>query len=95
MPPQQIKGMRNIKIGNFTDSFHACFNLYCFAGVFQEVEMVPTYKCIDIGLSCSYEASDKSETELMKKIADHTAKAHNMKTIPPDVMKKIKRAIKQ
>ncbi len=57
--------------------------------------MVPTFKCIDIGLSCSFEATAKTEDEVMKKVADHAAKAHNMKTIPPDVMPKIKKAIKK
>ena len=56
--------------------------------------MVLTFKCIDIGMSCSFEATGKTDAEVMKKVADHAAKAHNMKTIPPDVMTKIKKAIK-
>ena len=33
--------------------------------------------------------------ELMKKIADHAKSAHKMETVPPDVMAKIKKAIKK
>jgi len=56
---------------------------------------MPSFKCKDTGMSCSFEAIDKTEDELMKKIAEHAGKAHNMKTIPPDVMGKVKKAIKK
>jgi predicted small metal-binding protein len=56
---------------------------------------MPSFKCKDIGMSCGFEASAKTEDELMKKIAEHASKAHNMKTIPPDVMDKVKKAIKK
>jgi predicted small metal-binding protein len=47
-------------------------------------------------MDCPFEASAASDEELMKKIAEHAEKAHNMK--PPfsaDMMKKIKNAIKE
>jgi predicted small metal-binding protein len=56
---------------------------------------MPSFKCKDIGMACGFEATASNETELMKKIADHASKAHNMKTVPPDVMQKIKSAIKK
>ena len=40
-----------------------------------------------------FEATAKTEDELIKKIAEHANKAHNMKTIPPDVMAKVREAI--
>lgn len=56
---------------------------------------MPSFKCKDIGMSCSFEATAKTEDELIKKIADHAGKAHSMETIPPDVMSKVRKAIKK
>jgi predicted small metal-binding protein len=56
---------------------------------------MPSFKCQDTGLNCNFEASANTEDELMKKIAEHARKVHNMKTIPPDVMDKVKKAIKK
>jgi predicted small metal-binding protein len=46
-------------------------------------------------MDCPFEASAKTEDELMNKIAAHAASAHNMKTVSPDMMEKIKKAIKK
>lgn len=54
-----------------------------------------SFKCRDIGMKCDFGATAKTQDELMKKIAEHARKAHNMKTIPPDVMEKVKKAIKK
>ena len=56
---------------------------------------MPSFKCKDIGMDCAFEATAETEDELMKKIAEHASEAHNMKTIPPDVMEKVKDAIKK
>ena len=56
---------------------------------------MPSFKCRDTGMSCGFEATAKTQEELMKKIADHAGKVHNMKPIPPDVMAKVKKAIKK
>ena len=56
---------------------------------------MPSFKCKDTGMICSFEATAKTEDELMKKIAEHASKAHNMKTIPADVMSKVKKAMKK
>ncbi len=57
-------------------------------------EAMPSFKCRDIGMACNFEATAKTEDELMKKIAEHDRKAHNMKTMSPDMMEKVKKAIK-
>jgi len=56
---------------------------------------MPSFKCRDIGMKCAFEATAKTEDELMKKIAEHAGKAHNMKMIPPDLIGKVKKAIKK
>ena len=56
---------------------------------------MPSFKCKDIGMACSFETSAATESELMTKIAKHASEAHGMKAVPPDVMDKIKKAIKK
>ncbi len=56
---------------------------------------MPSFKCKDLGMACSFEATAGTEAELMTKISEHASKAHNMKTIPPDLMAKVKQAIKR
>jgi predicted small metal-binding protein len=56
---------------------------------------MPSFKCKDIGMACPFEASAKTEDELMKQIGEHAAKVHDMKTVPADMMVKIKKAIKK
>jgi predicted small metal-binding protein len=46
-------------------------------------------------MNCSFEATAKTEDELMKKILEYASKTHNMNTISPDMMAKIKKAIKK
>jgi len=47
-------------------------------------------------MNCKFEATAKTEEELMKKITDHAAKVHNMKApFAPDMMAKVKKAIKK
>jgi len=47
-------------------------------------------------MKCDFEATAKTEEELMKKITDHAAKVHNIKApFPPDMMAKVKKAIKK
>ena len=55
---------------------------------------MPSFVCKDIGLDCPFKAEAKTQDELMKKIAAHAASAHGMKTVPPETMAKIKKAIK-
>ena len=56
---------------------------------------MPSFKCSDTGMVCPFETSAATETELMTKIAKHASEAHGMKTITPDVMEKVKKAIKK
>ena len=55
---------------------------------------MPSFKCKDIGMDCKFEATAKTQDELMKKISTHAASAHKMTKVPPETMTKIKKAIK-
>lgn len=57
---------------------------------------MPSFKCKDLGMKCNFEATAKTEEELMKKITEHATKVHNMKPpFSPDMMDKVKKAIKK
>ena len=45
-------------------------------------------------MECSFTATAESETELMKKVAEHAKSAHNMNSIDSATMEKIKKAIR-
>jgi len=55
---------------------------------------MPSFKCEDIGMRCSFEATAKTMDELMGKIVIHAREAHKMKSIPHDMLAKIKKAIR-
>ncbi len=55
---------------------------------------MPSFVCKDIGMDCPFKADAPTEAELMKKIADHAKSVHMMDKVPPDVLVKIKKAIK-
>ncbi len=55
---------------------------------------MPSLRCKDVGLDCDFEATAATEEELLKKVAEHAEKVHDMKTIPPDVLDKVKKAIR-
>lgn len=56
---------------------------------------MPSFKCRDTGMNCPFETSAPTEEELMAKIAKHADEVHGMKTIPPEMMEKVKKAIKK
>jgi predicted small metal-binding protein len=55
---------------------------------------MPSFKCADIGMSCSFEATAKTQDELLKKIAKHMSKVHEIKTISSDLMDQMIKAIR-
>ncbi len=52
-----------------------------------------SFKCKDIGMECGFETSAGERGALMSKIGAHAKEAHNMHTIPDDIMKKVEKAI--
>jgi len=56
---------------------------------------MPSIKCKDVGVDCEFEATAETEEELLKKVAEHAAEVHGMKEISPEMMEKVKAAIKK
>jgi len=51
--------------------------------------------CQDVGMKdCKFVAQGKDDQEVMQKAGEHAKSAHNMSTIPPDVEKKARSAIR-
>ena len=56
---------------------------------------MPSFVCKDIGMDCKFQTSAPTEAELMKKIAEHAKSVHKIDPVPPDLIAKIKKAIKK
>lgn len=56
---------------------------------------MPSFRCSDIGMPCKFEATTKTESELLKKIAEHAKAVHKIDPMPPDLLTKVKKAIKK
>jgi len=67
----------------------------CYEQYNKEEFTMPKLKCKDVGMKCGFEVKTENQDELMQIVALHAEKSHNMKTIPPDVMEKVKKAIKK
>jgi predicted small metal-binding protein len=53
-----------------------------------------SFVCKDIGVDCPWSGRAETEEELMKQIAEHAKTVHGMEEISPDMMEKVKQAIK-
>lgn len=56
---------------------------------------MPSFKCKDLGMNCGFETTAANEMELMKNITQHAMTAHQIMSIAPDMMAKIKSAIQK
>ena len=56
---------------------------------------MPSFKCSDLGMKCSFEIKDENKDEMMQMIAIHGEKTHGIKEITPDFKQKIEKVIKK
>jgi predicted small metal-binding protein len=56
---------------------------------------MPSFACKDIGMACTFQTTAPTEDELIKKVADHAKSVHKIDPVPPDLLAKIKKAIKK
>jgi predicted small metal-binding protein len=54
-----------------------------------------SFRCKDIGERCSFEVKDENRDELIWVVALHAEETHNMKRAQPEMMDKIKKAVKK
>ena len=55
--------------------------------------MSKVLKCSDVNPGCNTEIRGDSEHDVLRKAAEHAKTAHNMQSIPPEVLSKVKGAI--
>ena len=51
-------------------------------------------KCRDVGVDCDFEASGKTEQEVLKKAAEHARKDHGIKRVTKDYLKSWRKHIR-
>jgi predicted small metal-binding protein len=56
--------------------------------------MVKSIECSDVGVACDFEARAENKAELMKKVQQHAQMAHGMKEIQPELLAKVKQAMR-
>ncbi|HJR43285.1 MAG TPA: DUF1059 domain-containing protein [Gemmatimonadaceae bacterium] len=57
--------------------------------------MTQTIACNDIMPGCQYKAEAENEQELMAKVARHAAQAHGITEITPEILQKVRGAIRE
>ena len=56
--------------------------------------MAKVMKCRDVGVDCDFEARGATEEDILKQAAEHAKKDHGMAEIPPNLLAKVKAAIR-
>ena len=56
--------------------------------------MAKVMTCREVGMNCDFVARGNSEEEIMAQAAQHAKQDHGFESIPPEVMEKVKAAIR-
>jgi predicted small metal-binding protein len=56
--------------------------------------MAKILTCRDVGVDCDFVARGATEEEILRKAAEHARKDHGFPGIPPELMAKVKAAIR-
>jgi predicted small metal-binding protein len=56
--------------------------------------MAKILRCRDVGVDCNEVIRAETEEELMRKVAEHAKTVHGMSEISPDLVAKVKAAIR-
>ncbi len=56
--------------------------------------MPKVLRCRDVGMDCDFVAQGKTEEQILQKAAEHAQATHNMKEIPPELVSKVRAAIR-
>lgn len=56
---------------------------------------MPTFKCRNIGKKCRFEVAENTEDQVVQAAIEHLEKEHDMETIPPETIERIKKVIKK
>ncbi len=57
--------------------------------------MAKIINCRDVGVDCDFEARGETEQEVLEQCAEHARSAHGMSEIPPEMLEKVRRSIRE
>jgi predicted small metal-binding protein len=69
------------------------FGFYPATFSLKEATMAKVLKCGDVVPGCKEEIRGDSEHDVLRQAAEHAKTTHNMDSIPPEVLSKVKGAI--
>jgi predicted small metal-binding protein len=52
-------------------------------------------RCREVGVDCDFEARGETEQEILDKCAEHGRTAHGMQQLPPELVEKVRAAIRE
>ena len=58
------------------------------------IQMAKILRCQDVGMKCDFVARGETEQEVLKKATEHAGATHNMKSIPPEMLAKVRAAVR-
>jgi predicted small metal-binding protein len=56
--------------------------------------MARPLRCRDVGMDCDFEVRAATQEEILRKAAEHAQTVHNLKELPPEVVAKVRAAIR-
>ncbi len=57
--------------------------------------MAKVLHCRDVGFDCDGVIRAETEEELLKQVAEHAKTAHNLKEVTPEIVEKVRAAIRE
>jgi predicted small metal-binding protein len=56
--------------------------------------MAKVVRCRDVGFDCDGEVRAETEEEALKQVAVHAKTVHNIEAVPPEVVEKVKKVMR-
>ena len=56
--------------------------------------MAKVVRCRDVGFDCDGVVRAETEEEALKQVAAHAKSVHNIETVPPEVVEKVKKVMR-
>src|SRR5262245_25160138 len=63
--------------------------------IVRRCEMAKVLECRDVGFDCDGVVKAETEQEVLAKAAEHAKTVHNITTIPPEVLEKVRSVIRE
>jgi len=60
-----------------------------------DVQGMASFKCRDLGMDCSFEATGFTDQEIMRQFIDHADTEHKMSVLPADIIYRVQNTIKK